>query len=386
MDEGWFYAEEGKPIGPVTRDALVTLLRKMPDPGKVKVWHTGFADWQDAKDAPQISDQIFRPPPLSDGKLERTPPRLEEVQPREQGAAKRVQKNTRGRVAFLIALVIVLVLGAILNSIIYDNSAEGIAFLAGEFASAALILYLLSLPWRRSTYRNAIVVLIGALVVGLSNGQKLRDGIAAREGRTALQVARTPEQIDKALEQNPSNVFLQVVAAANKAAQETVRLTDKLTDEIEPPSLSKDIDFARAGRADLEAYQRDLKAAEANATAAMPRYLALLKDEHNRVENFAQTLSVDKGVVRDLLNGVDKRHELSTAFMSKMLAARAELYRALGSYVAILMEQFGNYKVDANGRFLFSSKSIVDRDSTMRPDRLATPKIAWSSLKKNERS
>ena len=76
MDDGWFYAEEGKSIGPVTRDALVTLLRKMPDPGKVKVWRAGFADWQDAKDVPQIFDQIFRPPPLSDGKLERTPVNL----------------------------------------------------------------------------------------------------------------------------------------------------------------------------------------------------------------------------------------------------------------------------------------------------------------------
>jgi GYF domain 2 len=361
MDDGWFYAEEGKSIGPVTRDALVTLLRKIPDPGKVKVWHTGFADWQDAKGVPQISDQIFRPPPLSNGKLERTPMCLEEAQPSEQDAAKRVQKNTRGRVSFLIALVILLVLGAFLSSIIYGNSAEGIGFLAGEFIGAAFILYLISWPWRRSTYRNAIVVLVAALSVGLSNGQKILDGIAAREGRTALQNARTPEQIEKALEQNPSNPLLQLIAEANKAAQETVRLGEKLSNEIEPPSLTQDLDFARVGRADLEAYYRDLKAAEANATAAMPRYLALLNDERNRVESFAQTLSIDKGVVRDLLNGVDMRHERSTAFTSKMLTARAELYRALGSSVAILIEQFGKYKVDANGRFLFSSQSIADQ-------------------------
>jgi hypothetical protein len=93
----------------------------------------------------------------------------------------------------------------------------------------------------------------------------------------------------------------------------------------------------------------------------MPRYLALLKDERNRVESFAQTLSVDKGVVRNLLEGVDTRHERSTAFTSKLLTARAELYRAIASYVAILIEQFGTYKVDANGRFLFSSQSIADR-------------------------
>jgi hypothetical protein len=51
---GWFYAEADKPVGPVTSDALVSLLRNMSEPGKVKVWRTGFPDWQDAKNVPQI--------------------------------------------------------------------------------------------------------------------------------------------------------------------------------------------------------------------------------------------------------------------------------------------------------------------------------------------
>jgi hypothetical protein len=82
-------------------------------------------------------------------------------------------------------------------------------------------------------------------------------------------------------------------------------------------------------------------------------------------------------MVRDLINGVDKRHERSTAFTSKMLTARAELYRALGSSTAILIEQFGKYKVDANGRFLFSSQSIADRyNDASRQVSAATNRLA----------
>jgi hypothetical protein len=44
-----------------------------------------------------------------------------------------------------------------------------------------------------------------------------------------------------------------------------------------------------------------------------------------------------------------------------MLTARADLYRSLGNQVAILVEQFGNYKVDANGRVIFSSQQTANR-------------------------
>jgi len=134
-----------------------------------------------------------------------------------------------------------------------------------------------------------------------------------------------------------------------------------LSDEIEPPSLAKNIDYAKTTRAELEAYLRDLKTAEANATAAIPRYLALLKDERRRVETFMQSLQIDKGAVRDALSGIDKRHTRTADLGSKMLTARADLYRSLGNQFAILVEQFGNYKVDANGRIIFSSQQTADR-------------------------
>jgi hypothetical protein len=366
--DGWFYAEGESPAGPIKCETLVALLRYVSEPGKVKVWRTGFPDWQDAKDVPEIFDQISQPPPLSGRRLERPPELVGDAQLSEKkNETKSGQKNTRGRVALLLALAIVLCVGAIFSTVIYNNSAEGIAFLAGEFTGPAIFLFaltwLVSRVWRQrpSTYTAAVVVVIAALTVGLSNWQKLQDGIAAREAITALKDVRDPGATEQALKRNPSNALLQLTAAVVKEAQETHRLAQKLSDEIKPPSLAKDIDYAKTTRAELEAYLRDLNTAEANATAAIPRYLALLNDERSRVEAFAQSLQVDKDVVRSALSGTDKRHDRTADLTSKMLIVRAELYRTRGNAVAILVEQFGNYKVDANGGFIFSSQRIADR-------------------------
>jgi hypothetical protein len=367
-EDGWFYAEGETPVGPVKCETLVRLLRMVSDPGKVKVWRTGFPDWRDAKDVPEIFDQVSRPPPLSGRRPERPPGLVGDAQLSEKkNEPKSGWKNTRGRVALLLALAIALCVGAIFSTVIYNNSAEGIAFLAGEFTGPAFFLFALmwsvSRVWRQrpSTYTAAVVVVIAAVTVGLSNWQKLQDGIAAREATTALKDVRDPGATEQALKRNPSNTLLQLTAAVVKEAQETHRLAQKLSDEIEPPSLAKDIDYAKTTRAELEAYVRDLKTAEANATAAIPRYLALLNDERSRVEAFARSLQVDKGLVRSALSGTDKRHDRAADLTSRMLIVRAELYRTLGNAVAIVVEQFDNYKVDATGRFIFSSQRIADR-------------------------
>jgi len=143
----------------------------------------------------------------------------------------------------LLALAIVLCVGAIFSTVIYNNSAEGIAFLAGEFTGPAFFLFaltwLVSRVWRQrpSTYTAAIVVVITALTVGLSNWQKLHGGIAAREATTALKDVRDPGATEQALKRNPSNALLQLTAAVVKEALETHRLAQKLSDEIEPLRL-----------------------------------------------------------------------------------------------------------------------------------------------------
>jgi hypothetical protein len=187
------------------------------------------------------------------------------------------------------------------------------------------------------------------------NNVGLTDAVAILKG------LRDPSQIDRVVKDNPSNVFLLLMAEIRRASQETGRLMEKVIDEIEPPTLPKELTYARASRAQLEACRLDLEAAEANAMAAMSRYVALLESEREKVEVVVRSLDIDDRYIRAALSGIDKRQAQSTDITSKMLSANAEFYRATGGYVAFLIEQFEHYKVSTNGHFMFSSQSMADR-------------------------
>jgi hypothetical protein len=203
-----------------------------------------------------------------------------------------------------------------------------------------------------------IVLSVGAYFV--ADLRRLQESLAARESQTVLQGITDPRQMDEALRQHPSNKLLQMMAMATRAADETSAATEKLSNEVEPPAISKGINLGAASRSDLEALRRDLKTAEANATAFMPRYVALLKTERDSVEKYALSLHVDKDAVSRLLDSVDKRHAEITAFTSRMSLARADFYRAYESYVAVLVGEFGSYKV-VGGQFIFPFQHTVDR-------------------------
>ena len=49
-DDGWFYADGEKPVGPVTTDDSNAVLRAKSDPSKVRVWRADFPDWRETKD------------------------------------------------------------------------------------------------------------------------------------------------------------------------------------------------------------------------------------------------------------------------------------------------------------------------------------------------
>lgn len=151
-----------------------------------------------------------------------------------------------------------------------------------------------------------------------------------------------------------------LAAMAAQAANETSVAIDKLSDEFKPPALSKDVNSSAASRTDLETLRTGLKTADAHATAFMPQYIALLKTEHDRVENYARSSRADREAISRVLNDIDKRHARITAFISRMLLARAEYYRAYENYLGVLISNFGAYKV-VNGEFIFTLQSTVDR-------------------------
>jgi hypothetical protein len=277
--------------------------------------------------------------------------------------AERVQKHRRRQIALFIALFFAFLVAAICSTVIYDNSGYGIGRIFGEFIVAAILASAIGFFARGATYTPAVVVAVAALQVGILNAPKLIESIDVRQGMTALREVRDPTKIDQALKKDPSNAFLQLTAGAFKLAQETNLAVTRLFEEIEPPALANVnfASFASATRTDLEAYLRDVKIAEANLAAATPAYAALLKKERSGVENLSRSLNIGDDLRRGFLDGVDRRLTSTSAFNSKMIAARADLYRALETFIAFLIQQSGNYTGGANGQFLFADQSALDR-------------------------
>jgi hypothetical protein len=203
-----------------------------------------------------------------------------------------------------------------------------------------------------------VVFSVGAFF--LSDLTRLQERTAAREGLTALQGITDPKQIDEALRQHPTNKFLQLTAMATRAANETNASIEKLSAEVEPPAVSRVSNLSAASRSDLETLRRDLKTAEANATTFMPRYVALLKTERDNLEQYALSLHPGKDTVSRFLDTIDRQHAEITALTSRMLSARGDFYRAYDSYVAVLVGEFGAYKV-VNGQFIFPFQPTVNR-------------------------
>jgi hypothetical protein len=205
---------------------------------------------------------------------------------------------------------------------------------------------------------SMIVFFIGAYFVG--DLQNLQVRVAARESQAALQGATDARQIEEALRQHPQNKFLQLIAMATKAADETNAAMEKLSNEIASPAVSKNPNLGAASRGDLEALRRDLKTAEANATALLPRYAALLKAEREMIEQYALSLHMEKDAVSGLWENIERRHAETTAFVAKMLPARADYYRAYEKCAAILVAEFGTYRVE-KGQFVFPFQLSANR-------------------------
>ena len=188
---------------------------------------------------------------------------------------------------------------------------------------------------------------------------KYQETISAKESQTALRGVTDPQQIDQALKQFPSNNILKLVALANKESTEIDAATQRLLSEVEPKRLAKQIDLGASSSSDLDALRQDLKIAETNATTFQPGYIALIKAERDKVENDARSIKVGNDTIAKFMVMIDEQDAEMTDLISKVSAARAEYYSAYEKCAALLVREFGIYKVE-NGQFVFPFQYSAD--------------------------
>jgi hypothetical protein len=206
----------------------------------------------------------------------------------------------------------------------------------------------------------SLFVMLAAASYFATDLSKFQQRISAQEGQALLQGITNPSQLEDALRQHPSNNILRLMARATKAADEARGAVDRLSAQIEPAGLSKEINYGSASRNDLEAFRSDLRTAEANTTAFLPRYAAIFKTEHDQTESAALSFHVPKEIASQVLDGLTQRQAKALNAVSATLSARADYYRAYEKYLALLSSEFGSFKV-VNGQFIFPIQRTVER-------------------------
>jgi hypothetical protein len=206
---------------------------------------------------------------------------------------------------------------------------------------------------------GVLLMVCGAALYFAGDLTRLQEVVAAKEGQTALRSVNDPEALDQVLKQYPSNRILKLVALANEDLAAIDAAAPKLLREGEPRDLSKPVDLGALGRSDLEALRRDLQAAQGSAAGLKPRYIALVKADRDRLESEARALNLGSDALSVFMAMIDEQQKDMLDLTSRMFAARAEHYSAYAQCVALLLREFGIYRV-ANGQLVFPFKSTAD--------------------------
>jgi hypothetical protein len=203
----------------------------------------------------------------------------------------------------------------------------------------------------------ALATVVISLSIDLS---KFQERVSTREDQAILQGISSPSELESALRQHPSNSVLQLMAKAIKAADNTKVAVDQLSAQIEPARLSKDLNFGSVSRDELDSFRGDLRTAEANARAFLPRYAAIFKTELEQIRSATVSFHVPRSIADQLLEGLAQRQARTLNAISLVLSARADYYRAYDQYIAFLSSELGSFKIVA-GQFIFPLQRTVER-------------------------
>jgi hypothetical protein len=188
---------------------------------------------------------------------------------------------------------------------------------------------------------------------------RYQEAFSVEEGQAALRGINDLEQLDQVLKRYSSNTILKMVALAKRDFIEIDIVTRGLLTEAEPRELWKQADLGASSRSDLEALGHNLKTAESNAKTLESRYLSLVKGERDKVEHDASVLAGRTNTLAKFMAMIDEQHADMKSLISRISAERLEYSAAYEKCVALLMGEFGLYKV-VNGQIIFQLQPTVD--------------------------
>jgi hypothetical protein len=203
----------------------------------------------------------------------------------------------------------------------------------------------------------AIACLVALLFLG--DLARYQEAGMVEESQATLRDVNDYQQLDQALKRHPANRILKLIALANDEAAAVDAAARKLLDDAAPATLLKPVDLTAASRSDLDALRRDLKTAESNATTVKTRTDTLIKAKRDELEKSARSLGIESNTVTRFMAAIDEQHVEITTLAAKVLAAWSEYHGAYEKCAAVLVREFGSYKV-TNGQFIFRLQPTAD--------------------------
>lgn len=99
MDE-WFYAEEGKSVGPVSAAVVARVVAGAGDRVPL-VWSPGMAEWVDGRTLPQFAARAAKPADRAEGLPGKTPPEAREKAPGGHWRRKLLERARHELISYL---------------------------------------------------------------------------------------------------------------------------------------------------------------------------------------------------------------------------------------------------------------------------------------------
>lgn len=273
--------------------------------------------------------------------------------------------------ALLVFALVLSILG--LAYFVYDFSSDGLAFLVGRAAGPFVLLFLISLPWRKSANRLSIILGITLFFFVLASREDLAGAIEFREARPLIAVSQHPDDFQRHAREHPDNRILNFMARALEIRAEQETLWLEIGNSLEPSAIPAVIHVERMDGQELRSLSDAFGRAEQNARAALPEMDAIIADARNRIEIEAK--SIPK-FADEVLAGFDAEAVRVRPLRMALLQKREEYYRAFRAFAGFLAANYGTYSLSPEGAFQFPDQALTDSFSRLA-GRLQT---AWDDM------
>jgi hypothetical protein len=259
-------------------------------------------------------------------------------------------------------------------SVVYADTADGIAYTLGSLFGAFLIALLIGFfVNKRSFTKNLVSVclLIATAIFVTQNLARFREALEVKEYRSLVAGIKSPNDIIRLSKEHPSNRFLTFMAESTAYG---LRTTEKIEAVLGP--LSKyDFDCAekmkvrkREALIVCRDYFLNMASTIRGVSAAYESFLTTQQTEarkfmSNLIERMKFTdQSIPRAIEKGFAEGFDKTSAMSREFLSAFDALNSA-YIALFSF---LIDQFDDYSYDAQtSRTLWSSDALLTQFSVL---------------------